>query len=395
MALSLFVLLACDPSQWDKPRTRRVVLIYAMAYNDLSPAISEDIKELCEGDIPGARSTDVLLVYARHTAKYGDYKTPSAPVLYKAYRDNKGNVRRDTLTVYPDTDVSASPEVLNKVLTDVQTKFPARSYGVVFTSHATGWIPSCYQYNKSDEDEIIWASAPRMQYPLTKSLGEEFPANSGTGIEIRDLADVIPMKLDFCLMDACLMGGVEVAYELKDKCDYLVCSPTEILSNGFIYTTMAGHLFAAGDADLRAVCEDVYNYYEAQSGIYRSCTITLVDCSKLEPLAGVCADIIATHRQQLESTDRKTIQAYFYNRLHWYYDLRSVMRKIGADEAQMARLESALADCILYFGATEKFFDLKLEDVCGLSMYFPYPDNQELNDFYKPYAWNIATGLIQ
>ena len=55
-----------------------------------------------------------------------------------------------------------------------------------------------------------------------------------SGIEIADLPGAIPMHLDFIIMDACLMGCVEVAYELRDKCDILIFSPTEILSSGIL-----------------------------------------------------------------------------------------------------------------------------------------------------------------
>lgn len=31
------------------------------------------------------------------------------------------------------------------------------------------------------------------------------------------------------------MGGIEVAYELRNKTDYMIASPAEVISNGFPY----------------------------------------------------------------------------------------------------------------------------------------------------------------
>ena len=411
-ALAACLLFACNKPDVQTAPNRRVVIMYAAAFSNLSDSIAEDVRELCDGDIPFVGSGDVLLVYSHHTARGRDYNTPTSPVLFRAYRDMDGKQHRDTLAVYPSSDISSSPEVLNKVLTQVKESFPARSYGLVFSSHARGWLPVNYYDNTSSGD--VWSSpaslAPmlygprrignsqRNEYPMTKWLGIEYPLES-SGIDIRDLADAIPMDLDFFLMDACLMGCVEVAYELREKCKYVVFSPTEILSNGFIYTLMASRLLNVAEPDLLQICTDYMDFYNAQSGWYQAATVTMVDCSEIEPLAKACAEIIAAHPDGVAGADRNAVQHYYYNNysdtLPWFYDLRDMMEKAGATASEMDRLDAALSSCVLYAGATPKFFDLKLERVCGLSMYLPYPDKEELNSYYKTLSWNKATGLIQ
>ncbi|MBO4339873.1 MAG: hypothetical protein J5835_00385, partial [Bacteroidales bacterium] len=231
------ILFSCNRTENEVPHIRRVVLMYAAAYSNLSPSIAEDVKEMCEGAIPSAGSGDVFLVYGHFTKKNGDYSTPTNPLLIRAYKDLDGKVKKDTLVVYPETDISSSAEVFHKVLSDVKEYFPASSYGLIFSSHATGWLPAGF----SDPDYILFSTSGSHEvYPLTKCLGTENAKPSG--IDIQDMADAIPMKLDFFLMDACLMGCVEVAYELRDKCRFLAFSPTEILSNGFIYSSMASHI---------------------------------------------------------------------------------------------------------------------------------------------------------
>ena len=92
---------------------------------------------------------------------------------------------------------------------------------------------------------------------------------------------------------------------------------------------------------------------------------------------------------------RNKVQAYFYNELHWFYDLRDIFAQAGASLTELAQLDAALDECVLYKDATPTFFGLKLLRVCGLSSYIPMPERESLNDYYKTLSWNKATGLIQ
>ncbi len=381
--------LSCSKDGPDAAPNRRVVIMYAASFSNLSPSIEENINQFCKSEkLPSVGSSDIFLVYAHTTERFGVYVNTS-PVLFRAYTGTDGKPKRDTLNVYPDTDISGSAETLNKVLTEVQGLFPAKSYGLIFSSHGKGWIPKGYQ----EEVYTLFNKQKQLrQYPLTKDLGNEKPKESG--MDIADFKDAIPMHLDFCILDACLMGCVEVAYELKDKCDLLLFSPTEILSYGMNYTTMPEKLLNIQEPDIKGVARDFYELYETQSGDYKSATVTLVDCRKLDPLADAFRDIVDAHRSEIEKVNKSQVQAYFYNDYHWFFDLRDLLIKAGATESEVRTLDSALDGCILYKAATEKFFDLKLENVCGLSVYIPSSTSVNLNSFYKTLAWNSATGFI-
>lgn len=52
--------------------------------------------------------------------------------------------------------------------------------------------------------------------PVLKSFGSQSVADSlAYEMNINDMAEAIPMKLDYILFDACFMGGIEVAYEFR------------------------------------------------------------------------------------------------------------------------------------------------------------------------------------
>lgn len=395
LALVSYLVSACGWLCPEDVPAKRVFIMYAAAYSNLSESIKRDIEEFTDGELPVKRSGDIVLIYAHHAGAGNNYLEDTESALYRVYKDRKGNTVRDTLKVYPPDVISGDADTFHDVLVTAKELYPSPSYGLLLSSHAKGWLPPGYE----EEESLIFmkkaasGTAPKEEFPPTKEICIEFPDESG--IELLDFVDAIPMKLDYCIFDACLMGCVEVAYEMRYKCDLMLFSPTEVLTNGLIYTTMGPKLFNVATPDLKAIAEEYFDYYQAQTGYYQSATITLLDCSKLEAVAKACADIISAHREGLESADRKMVQAYFYNELHWFYDLRDMMMKAGASITELGRLQEALDDCLLYTAATEKFFNLKLNDVCGLSMYYPRDDWDSLNAYYKTLAWNKATHLVQ
>ena len=101
------------------------------------------------------------------------------------------------------------------------------------------------------------------------------------------------------------------------------------------------------------------------------------------------------YRIAINNTNAQKVQAYFYNNLHWFFDLKDIFVQAGASEEELAELDEALSGAIVYTASTDFFFDLKLERVCGLSMYKPYSILTDLNSFYQGLSWNQAIGLIQ
>ena len=209
--------------------------------------------------------------------------------------------------------------------------------------------------------------------------------------------------MDYLVLDACFMGGVEVAYELRDKCRFLCFSQTEILADGMNYKTMMSHLLEKKEADVISLGKEFYDYYNKQSGYNRSATISVIDCSKMDPLVEVCKDFFSRHDIDSKNCASGELQPYFrsqYAKNHgWFYDLRSIFVAAGADEEELKLLDAALAQSVVYNEATEYFMEgyggFRVKSHCGFSMYLPYPDRTYLNNYYKTIAWNEATGLIK
>jgi hypothetical protein len=136
-----------QPDRTPTEETRNVLLLYSLGFNSLSSYLADDIKDLASGDLPKpGRTENVVLVYSHQPQRYGKYDTPTSPVLFRLSKRDT-TVMMDTLVVYEEGTVSASKSQLNNVLTFVKDKFPAKSYGMVFSSHATGYLPAGYYLN--------------------------------------------------------------------------------------------------------------------------------------------------------------------------------------------------------------------------------------------------------
>ena len=399
---------------------RNVLLLYSAGYNSLTGYLREDINDLLQGWIPGSgRNENVLLIYSHLTAQSGNYSIPSQPTLTRVYKDYDGQTIKDTLVFYPEDTHSATAEHLHDVLSFVNQEFPAKSYGMIFSSHATGYLPTGYYTNPKgyvfhDKSGVSrrfgiagqWTQpVPYIEpehdpsLPAVKSIGQDQVGTHGNylsyEIELDDFAKALPMKMEYILFDACLMGGVEVAYEVKDKCRFVGFSQTEVLAEGFDYRSLTSHLLGSPTPNPQAVCEDYFNQYIIQTGTYQSATISLIDCAMMEPLASTCRDFFEKYREEISALDASKVQRYYRSSYHWFYDLYDIVAKAGASKEELQQLQTALDQCVVYKATTRKFMNaFTIDTYSGLSMYLPCNGSIELDKYYRTLEWNRATCLV-
>lgn len=350
-------------SDVDEPSasTFRSVLVYLGTDNNFRSEAQQKIEQLRAN---WNRDTDGnLLVYA---------DAGGSPVLVHIYHSKlRGNVA-DTIAAYPAGENSASPETLTRVLNTLQADFPATSYGLVALSHATGWLP-----------------AEMSEPPRLKSLIQDKSTDDAYNyMELSDFAEAIPYKLDFIVFDACFMGSVEVAYELKGKTDYLVASPAEVLSPGFAYPSMTGHLFRP-QPGLAAVARDFYEYYDAQSGLLRSATVSVVKTAGLEALAVFTKEIIASAGTGEELVN--SIQSFGYGTQKIYFDFGDYVQKLSPERYD--EFQTIFDQSVNYKACTPSHYSAGtgtlqvIHAFSGLSVYVPQAAYPSANGHYDKLKW--------
>ena len=207
--------------------------------------------------------------------------------------------------------------------------------------------------------------------------------------------------MDYILFDACLMGGVEVAYELRDKADIIGFSPTEILADGFDYKLLTSRLLK-DDPDPVQVCKDYFYQYKKPDGTTTSssayATISVIDTEHMDGLAAVCRTLFEKYRSGMNSINAGSVQRYYRMERHFFYDLRDIVAKSGASAKDLAALDQALDKVVVYKDHTDYFFGIQIKDdtYSGLSMYLPAQGSDVLDKFYRENIdWNRATQLVK
>ena len=373
MALTLFSCKKAETEEIVVVKRPKTVLLYMVANNNLSYDAENSISRLQNGYIPAEEGN--LLVY-KHCAGMD-------PVLLHIKKGEEGTVVADTAYRFPPR-VSATKSALTQALNVTQALFPADSYGLILWSHGTGWIPPLASSSSAAQEQMS-GSCPERTFGLDGKVE----------LEIRDLAQAIPYKLSFMLMDACFMGGIETAYEVKDSVDYYIGSPAEILTESFPYHKIMQHIFKS-TPDYAAVCKEYYDYYNAKSGAERSATVALMDCSKLAEVAEVAKRVFDQYGESIASLDLSLLQPYFRgSSSKYFYDLKDLVDAI-ADASLSAEFAAALERAVPYKASTPYFIELPIRSFCGVSTYVPgNPADTKLADYYKQYKWNQATGMIK
>ncbi|MBQ9310378.1 MAG: hypothetical protein IJ222_05865 [Bacteroidales bacterium] len=402
-------------SNGKKSEVATVTLFYGAGYNNLSSDISANLQTIVSGKLPRKSSAHKMLSFTHLSVSDANFVTPTELYLTEHYTDILGNICADTLLTIPSDRTAADPEVLREVLEFIASRFPDHKYGVIVSSHGTGWLPagvygtSSYkpiQFGKktasSDAELPLYNYNQDPDAPRVKTFMAEVHNSDGVNysmeLSIQSMAAAITVPLDYLIFDACLMGGVEVAYEFRGKVEKVGFSPAEVLTTGFNFSDMG--LLISDNPSPEAFCEAYFNMYDSQSGSRRSATISLVQTSRMDRLADVCRGLFEKYRSSIAALRLDSgVQPYFRWSYHWFYDLEDILVKAGISASEKQELEAALDECIPYKAATPSFLSgsggFDINAYSGLSMYLPSVGSSQLDGFYRTLAWNKATNLVE
>ena len=370
--LAIMVLLAaCNKTETVYPEGDRTVLLYLAGDNDLEDDGYDNINSLLKGMKGVAGRVVIYFDPAGSAPCLMTIKGSDSPVL-------------DTVAFYEEED-SADPAVLQRVIGEMKLRYPSDSYGLILWSHGTGWFPEGYSFPGSTSYRR--ADAP---YIPTKYFGQDATLAEGRGdsyMEIADLAAALTGHFDFIMFDACFMASVEVLYELRDKADYFIASPAEIISDGFPYEAAAPY-FWGGEEDLKQVCREYYNYYanHPYGGSWQSGTLSLVKASELGALAQAARQAVGSVGESgVGSVWRFPLIATMPD---VFYDLGDYVSVMGSGDGKAA-FEEQLARTVVYKVATRTFNgeEIPSDRYSGLSCYIPQSRWQDMNDFYSTLEW--------
>lgn len=407
LLFALLALAGCTKDGEDPryPHSSRVVLVYMAGDNSLGGYVQDNLDAMRRGmaSVPsGGR-----------TIAYVD--TPDGnPRLVEVTASGM-----EILHAWPSPHNSASAATVHEVISLVRTLAPADRYGLVLWSHGLAWMPSWatgyltrskarmaepWPQTKhggaaagpASADRPIPAASVPTSWPATKWFGQDTGESPAGYLDTEQLSEAIPSGVfDWILFDACFMASAETLYALRDKAERIVCSPAEVIADGFPYAEIMAELLRP-EPDLRAVCETYYrNYADDPRPAYRSATVSLVETSQLEALAAATASVLGaaltTDPEVLPVMDLNRVQPLDRYRRHFLFDMGSVVGELETRGLVPASLAGAwraqLARTVIYEAHTPTMLGLALDECCGLSMYVPYADYADLNEYYRTLDW--------
>lgn len=391
---ALLCLTACDRDE-RLAKDRQMLLVYFAGNNSLAAEGASDYNSIKQNWLPTTRGSEKVMLVFHH------FKDET-PVLVRLSKDRRGNTVEDIIKEYPFDTHSADARTLETVLADAEAAWPSAHHGIVLWSHGSGFLPPGYYINPQERAKGDPVSEKADPYAfLVKAGGDglkSFAQDEEQNIEM-DLIDLRKalsrFHYDFIAFDCCLMANVELAYELRNTCDYLIFSPTEIMSDGFPYDVMVQTIFSQQpEAAMRSVAQSFMAHYRSFSGVYASATISLVRTAGMQALANACQTVFRNHQDQILMLDRSHVQPYFRYNKHWFYDIDDFVQQV-ADDGEYQAFNRALNQAVIYRDATDYFIDLEISHYSGLSIYIPRREYTVLNNYYKTLAWNQVTGLVQ
>lgn len=402
LVCSLFFVLAlsgCEGLYPPVEKDRQMILCYFSTHNNsLSSASLEVLNDIRNAELPSTDDDSKVLLVYYHLAD-------SVPVLARMSRDDNGKLVETRLMTYPGNSIfsvkSLSAEQLKQVWTDAQTVFPSKKHSLFISSHGSGYLPPGYL---SDPENMVGPVEEDPYRFLVKNSGglKSIGPDDDLEINIQDFVSAFAgYHFDVITFDCCYMGGVEVAYEAKDLCDYVVATPTEVMSKGIICGELIMPSFSASaDSVARSICNIYMNRVKNDPDYRTSGTVAAIKSSELDELATVCSDIFSRRRSALEQVNPRNIQPYFRNRQHWFYDFDDLVCNMctnedGSQDEAYARFRTAMGKALVYKGATPRFLELTINCYSGLSTYLPNSKCPNLNNFYKTLSWNKKTGFVK
>ncbi len=322
--LCAILLTSCggnDEPKKEKSIPHRTVLVYMIADNTLGTwdCDDADIKEMLKAaEADGLNGGRLLIYHNRPGTERGN-----VPQLLEVTKTGL-----QTLKEYPDdpTIYSVSPSRIKEVLSDTKKLAKADDYGLVLWSHANGWLES--------NNDI-----------KSRSFGEDRKKN----ISITDLGKALDgFYFSFIYFDCCLMGNVEVAYELRHATPIIVASPTELPIDGMPYDVNVPVFFADGVPDMSLAARNTYTSYANSVEPY--CQMVVINTDWLDNLAASSRAIFNTVTEY--PNDITSIQKYSIDSKCWSFDMKQYINLIAGNTILYAQWERDFDATIAYACST-------------------------------------------
>ncbi len=279
------------------------------------------------------------------------------------------------LDVVPEADMG-SPATLGDFVRYARASFPANRHAVILWDHGNGWLPP-------DADTSAVADARRKSTPMRAVCHD---ATQGTILSIADVRTAMlsaAAPADILGFDACLMGMLEVAYELAPCAAVMVASEKTIPAPGWAYELVLAGIAASVDLSANAVATVMVDAYGRRYlGDEPLAAIDLAAAAGLVPAFDACLDSVLDTggAEALAHVADACIAGASFDRLG-YWDLGGLLEDLAARAPQAPWGVSAQAALSAYRSAVIARAEEVWPPATGLTIYAPPPGYTPLAEY--------------
>ncbi len=374
-----------------RPKAKATVIVYMAAENNLSDIALANISDMAKGSASVADSNYIVAFVDRATPQELPY----------IIQIDKGTVTKDSQYSIQKDFLSSDPQRFYETIKWIEDRYPADSYALVLWGHASGWM--------FNNDSISTTSSKAGQMAFGIDTGNNTASTTGTWLNIPSLAQALGRlpKMKYIFADCCNFQCIEVAYELRNVCDYIIGSPAEIPAQGAPYRELVPLLVSESE-DFYSPIADIYNnqIYDEE---YQT-PISVIKTAELPQLAYETKKIMAELKENRPWTTDNLIYYYGYTSALFdtrvMYDINDFMLNNISTDSYLAWKEQ-LKKVVVYSKSSSRWcsdnhvnfkdFNVTGQKYSGVSMFFPMDKYTRFgltyNEDIKKLQWYYAAGF--
>jgi len=359
VTLFLFAIAFCAPAS-AAPQKEWTFMVFLNADNNLDSFGVADLQEMVDGGGSNEFRNVIVLLDREH----------GPANLYYVTKDGA-----EVIKEMGEIDMGDYQQYVRFVV-ETARAYPAKHYCSIIWNHGSGW--------KDANGEII--------------KGISYDDQSGNHITtaqmtkaMKEIKDALGRKIDVFCFDACLMQMMEVAYAMKDGCDYLIASEETEPGHGYPYTEIMQNFKKGMNPEQlsKMIVTEFAKSYDGGSAGSSSTTQSALKCSEINNLRdainGYCKALMAGNYASEIKTALNSTQKFYYRTNidlgHFVSLTRNTIKDEGFQTAAN-KLEEAYKKVVF----ANALSGHNTKNATGIAIYFPASSYSFSNE-YKNFAF--------
>ncbi len=349
-----------QPAKW-------TIMVYLDADNNLEDAGIIDFNEM--EAVGSTDSVNIIVQFDRVTGYVtSDGNWTDTRRFRVLHDDNLSAITTSPVEIMGEQNMG-DPEVLKEFIEWSTANYPADHYALILWNHGGGMWKKGEPTRKTN---------PKDKDVCYDDTDNDYLSNFEVGNAIKTSG----IHFDIVSYDACLMGMIEVAYQIRDMADIMVASEETIPWDGYNYTGFLEGLVNDPQMTTKTLAENMIDVYSA---FYPSDYVTL-SAVDLHSIRNVVAKTDTLVSRIIENDAAWDAVGEAWNNTQYFADLSyrdlwsfASLVNSGVEDTQIqeaaTELMLSIDNAVIDFYASEGFNFAR-----GISIYFP-----ESSNYYSEY----------